>query len=299
MKNRFSLNLESPVYAWGLVLLLTLIWGSTFFMVKKALEVYNPLEVFAIRAFVASLVLAPFSFRGLEKISKRAWWGIAAFALTATLSPPILYAMAQTEISSSMTGILNAATPLMTLVIGGWFFGQRMLKNQWLGLVIGMIGTTYLVLGNGVDGLFSINWYAMLAILATVCNGFSGNVLKFRLGNVPAAQIAGLAFWLVFPIALVILIWYGVPARIMEGGPILKATGYLVFLGIFANAIAIVLVSKLIQVRGPIFASLITYTIPVVALFWGWLDNEVISLDQLLAAGVIILSIWIVNRSSD
>lgn len=299
MKNRFSLNLESPLAAWGLVMLLTLIWGSTFFMVKKALEVYNPLEVFAIRAFVASLVLAPFSFRGLEKIPKRAWWGIVAFALTATLSPPILYAMAQTEISSSMTGILNAATPLMTLVIGGWFFGQRMLKNQWLGLAIGMIGTAYLVLSNGVDGLFSINWFAMLAILATVCNGFSGNVLKFRLGNVPAAQIAGLAFWLVFPIALVILIWFKVPARIMEGGPIFNATAYLVFLGIFANALAIVLVSKLIQVRGPIFASLITYTIPVVALFWGWLDNEVISLDQLVAAGVIILSIWIVNRSSD
>ncbi|MEL7531851.1 MAG: DMT family transporter [Bacteroidota bacterium] len=299
MKKRLSLDLQSPLFAWGLVVLLTLIWGSTFFMVKKALEVYNPLEVFAVRAFVASLILAPFSFKALDKISKRAWWGIAAFALTATLSPPILYAMAQTQISSSMTGILNAATPLMTLVIGGWFFGQRMLKNQWLGLILGMIGTTYLVLGNGVDGLFSVNWLAMLAILATVCNGFSGNVLKFRLGGVPATQIAGLAFWLVFPIALGVLLYYGVPGRIMAGGPILTATAYLVFLGIFANALAMVLVSKLIQVRGPIFASLITYTIPVVALFWGWLDNERITWDLLVAAAGIILSIWIVNRASD
>ncbi|MEL6588941.1 MAG: EamA family transporter, partial [Bacteroidota bacterium] len=90
---------------------------------------------------------------------------------------------------------------------------------------------------------------------------------------------------------------FGVPGRIMEGGPILTGTAYLVFLGIFANALAMVLVSKLIQTRGPIFASLITYTIPVVALFWGWLDNEVIGWDQLIAAGGIILSIYIVNRS--
>lgn len=297
MKNRIALKLESDAAAWGLVIVLTLIWGSTFFMVKKALEVYNPLEVFAIRAFVASLILAPFAFRGLEKIKKGSWIGIGIFALTATLSPPILYAMAQTGISSSMTGILNAATPLMTLIVGGWFFGQRMLRNQWLGLILGLIGTGYLVVGGDTTGLGTINWFAMLAILATLCNGVSGNVLKFNIKGVSSVQIAGLAFWMVFPIALGVILWFGIPGRVLEGGPILTGTAYLVFLGIFANALAMVLVSKLIQTRGPIFASLITYTIPVVALFWGWLDNEVIGWDQLIAAGGIILSIYIVNRS--
>lgn len=283
--------------AWGLVLTLTLIWGSSFMLVKKALVVYSPAEVFAVRAFVAALVLLPFSLRGIEKITRQGWLGLGGFAITATILPSFLYAVSQTGISSSMAAILTTLTPLMTLIVGLAFFKQRVWKLQWMGIVLGFIATLYLVLGDVPTEIGTINLFALIALLAVVCNGFSSNLLKFRVPNLPSVQIAGIAFAMALGPALVILIHNDVAGKMLAGGPALQAAAYLAILGLFANALAIVLFSTLVKLRGPVFSSLVTYLIPIQALLLGWWDGEVLSVLALVATGVIIFSIYLINQT--
>lgn len=282
--------------AWSLVLLLTLIWGSSFFLVKKALVIYDPYEIFAFRAFVAAVILLPFSLRALPKIEKQKWGPMLAFAVTATILPTFFYALSQTGISSSMAAILTTLTPLMTLVVGSLFFKQKVWRSQWWGLSLGFVATLYLVLGDTPGALGTINVFALIALLAVVCNGFSGNILKFQVPNLPSAQIAGVAFLIAAIPATYILVDHQIIEKVLSSPEAIRAAGYLAILGLFANALAIILFSMLVKLRGPVFGSLITYLIPIQAMMLGWWDGERISLLALLATVVIIFSIYLVNQ---
>ena len=341
---------KNRIWAWAIIISLTLIWGSTFIMLKKALIVYSPEQVFAGRMIIAALALAYWSIPALRKIERRYWLPLVGFALISNLLVTILYATAQTRIDSAVNGMLNTLTPLMTLLVGVIFYSQKMRTAQGIGLLIGLIGTLFLVvnaqssINNAINGILNalpplvlllggvvfykrrsrvfqvsglllalsgliilgiktqtgelgmINWFASLTVLATFCNGLTANMFKFNLAGLPAVSIVGVSFLIVFPIAIFEAFRTDMFLQMANHDPGFTATGYLILLGLLGNALGLFLIGKLIQLSSPVFASMTTYLVPLLALFWGFWDGEQIGLYQIFAMVLILVSVYVVDR---
>ena len=290
------MSAQNRFLSLGIITALTLIWGSSFFMLKKALAVYSPEQIFAGRMIIAALVLTPWSIPALRKIEKKYWLALIIFALISNFIITILYATAQTRIDSAVNGMINTLTPLMTLMVGVVFYRQKMRPLQGLGLLLGLIGTIILVRQADAGEVGVINWFALIAVLATLGNGFTGNILKFNLAGLSAVDIVSLSFLIVLPIAVFEAIRTDMVPLMLEGDPGFTATKYLVVLGLFANALGLFLIGKLIQLSSPVFASMITYLIPLLALFLGFMDGEQINTYQIMAMCLILASVYVVNR---
>ncbi len=279
-----------------IIITLTFIWGSAFILVKKALIVFNPGQVFAGRTFIAILCLLPIALKAIFAVPRKHWPYLIFFAVGTNVAPIFLYALAQTHIESALVGLLNAITPLMTLIIGVLFFKQGLRKLQILGVVLGLIGVVWLLLIGSGGKLGDFHLYAAFAIIATVFNGFSVNILKFKLVGIAPLQITALAAMVTAPLGIGYFIYSDMFSLILANTEGMQAMGILFLLATTSNILGLILLTKLIQISNPVFASLITYLIPIVALFWGILDGESIGLMQLLAAGVIIGSVYLANR---
>ena len=290
------MSAQNRLWSWIIILVLTLIWGSSFIMLKRALDVYSPEQVFAGRMMVAALILAPWSIPLLRRLRKKYWVPMIIFALISNLITTILYATAQTRIDSAVNGMINTLTPLMTLLVGVVFYRQKMSSFQGIGLFLGLIGTIILVIQAQGGEVGMINWFAIIAVAATFCNGFTGNILKFSLAGLTALEIASLSFLIVLPIALVEAFRTDMFSLMMTGDPGWASTRYLIILGLFSNALGLFLIGKLIQLSSPVFASLTTYLVPLLALFWGFMDSENITLFQILAMTLILISVFVVDR---
>ena len=245
---------------------------------------------------IAALVLFPFAIRAIPQIPRDKWLPLLTFACVANIATTLLNALALKGISSSLGGILNTITPLITLLIGVLLYRQRMRWAQGLGLILGLVGAVVLLLYEANGRIGEVNVFALYAVGAAICAGFFANIIKFNLRGLTVLQFSSVAFLMVLPVSL----GYGWYANFFshiteaEGG--WEAFGYLVILGTFTNAIGLLMLGRIIQLSNPVFASLITYLIPIVALFWGYLDHELISWPQVLSMLVIIGSVWVVNR---
>jgi len=169
-----------PVKAWVLLIILALIWGSSFILIKVGLSALSAGEVGALRIFSASLVLSPMAVANLGKVDRRHFSLLLVVGMFGSLLPAFLFAAAQTHLQSSVAGILNALTPLFTMLMGAVFFSQRLSLRTLAGLLIGLAGTAYLIMA-GADGGMTVNAYALLVVLATICYGANLNLIKFRI----------------------------------------------------------------------------------------------------------------------
>ncbi|MEO8664290.1 MAG: DMT family transporter, partial [Ignavibacteria bacterium] len=211
----------------------------------------------------------------------------------------ILFALAETKLESSLTGILNALSPLFTLLIGVYVFRYRIRFIQVLGIIIGFIGTLGLCFVNSTGGIGSMNLYVWLVVIATICYGISLNFIKAYLSGISSLIITSLAIFSIGPFALIYLFSTDF-LFILKNHPGASASlGYLSLLGVFGTAVGLWLYTRLVMMTTPFFASIVTYMIPVVAIFWGLLDNE--SLYPLHIAGMILilLGIYIINKSEN
>ncbi|MEL6673316.1 MAG: DMT family transporter [Bacteroidota bacterium] len=285
------------IYPWFLIIVLTLTWGSSFIMLKKALQVYSPEQAVAGRMIVAGLAFLPYALRRVRQFPRKFWLRVTAFALLANVLTSFLYATAQTSIDSGLNGIINTLTPLMTLLVGILFYREKGRLFQWLGLGLGFMGTIALLYASGQATVNSVNLFALVAIMATVCNGFTANMLKFNLKGLSALDISGMAFLVTFPLAIGFFSFTGGFSLAFSGAETFQATAYLILLGLLANALALILITRLIQLTSPVFATLTTYLIPLVAVSWGFLDGEKIGAGQLAAMGVILVSVYLINRT--
>lgn len=268
-------------------------------MLKRALDVFSPLQVFAGRMTLSALVLLPFAIRDLAKIPKDKWRALVLFAVLTNIFTTLFYAIAQSRIESSLNGMLNTLTPLMTLLAGAVLYRQAIQFWQGVGLALGLIGSIILVLFDSGWQIGMINAFAIFAILATLCNGLTANILKFSLKGLTVMQISSIAFLIVLPVSLTLGITADFIPTITQSEGGWTAFGYICILALFANVIGILLLSKLIQLSSPVFASLITYLMPLVALFWGALDHEVIRAGEIGAMALILSCVWLVNRHQE
>lgn len=280
---------------WFLLLILALIWGSSFILIKQGLIGLNPLQVGSLRIFSAGLFLLIIGFRTLPKIPQHQWKYIALTALFGTFIPAFLFSIAQTQISSSVSSILNSLTPLNTLVLGVLLFGLSFERKQIFGVFIGLIGSSILILNGAANHPEQNYYYAILIIIASICYATNVNLVKKYLSGLSPLTISTGNFTVMLIPAFIILFSTGF-VDIIHIEKVQNSIFFIVILGIIGTGIANIIFFKLIQISSPVFATSVTYLIPVVAFFWGLLDNESLTLIQFFGAFVILVGVYLSSK---
>lgn len=291
-----KIDLKNKASQWFVLIILAVIWGSSFILMKKGLLTLTSIKVAAFRIFFAFLVLAPMGFHQLKKIKPKNIFPIFWVGFFGNFIPAFLFAYAQTELSSSLTGMLNSLVPFFTLVLGVLLFKAKAKSLNIIGVVLGLLGALGLVYttSNGlkVDGNLM---YSLMPIVATICYASSVNTIKYYLGDLSPLTITVVAFTLVGPFAIAFLLYDGFA---LNGFQNFLSVGvlYVALLGIVGTAMAVLLFNALIKQTTALFASSVTYLIPVVAIFWGVLDGEAITLIQALFLGLILGGVYLVRE---
>jgi drug/metabolite transporter (DMT)-like permease len=278
---------------WLYLVVLALIWGSSFILIKKSLIGLTPVQLGAMRIILSGAFILIVGFKTLRSIQKEAWKWLIISGFLGTFFPSFLFAFAETEIDSAIASILNSLVPLNTLLLGAAIFGIVSTKRQVLGVILGFIGTAFLI-GEGMNLNPEQNyWYAGLVIIATLMYASNVNIIKKYLQEVPPLAIASSNFIaIIFP-AFIILLASGFFTTETLGNPELKMSMlYITILSLFGTAIAKVLFNKLVQIATPVFASSVTYVMPVIAVIWGLLDGEGFSLNQVFATIFILIGVY-------
>lgn len=284
-----------PESKWLLLTALALIWGSSFILMKKGLVVYTPGQVAGIRmtvAAAASLLLASKRLRKLD-FSKVRY--MAVVGLVGSGIPAFLFATAQTRISSYLAGMLNALTPVFTLLIGSLFFHSRFKGWQVLGVMIGFVGAAGLIFVRANGGLNTESAFAALIVIATCCYGISVNTIKTFLAEQDSLVISTVALCIVGIPYAAYLFSTDFLHRLTNIPGASQAFVSLVLLSVFGTAISNVLYFRLVKVAGPLFASAVTYLMPVIALGWGLADGEKLHPLHLPAMMLILAGVGLIS----
>jgi drug/metabolite transporter (DMT)-like permease len=278
-------------------LVLALLWGSSFILIKKGLVGLSPLQVGTFRVFLGGAILVAMGFKTLKKINKSAWKWLALSGCIGTFFPSILFAYAETEIDSAVASILNSTVPLLALIIGVVFYKSVFQRAQFIGTLIGLLGCVILIMVGANINTNQNYWYASLPIIASLMYAFNANVIKTHLQNVPALAIAAGSFLiLILPAAAVLLFSGFFNMEYLSQPKVQTSMLYLVVLAIMGTVIAKIIFNKLIQISNPVFSTSVTYFIPLVALFWGFLDGEQLNLWQLFAGSIILFGVYVSNK---
>lgn len=292
-------NVNKSIQAkdWINFFVLSIIWGFSFFFIKKGLEVFEPIQVAAFRMSIAFIALLPLIIIHAKKIkvSFSKWKYIPLLGLFGNLIPAILFCKAETSLDSSLTGIMNSTTPLFALLLGSLFFGVALTQNKIIGVVVGFIGALIIVLSK--QSVSSINIYIMMPLLATISYGLNANIFKRYFQDENPIVIALLQYSFVAPFCLFYLYYTGAFHHIqqhpLESWNSLK---YLLLLGFFGTGYALVFFNILIQRTSALFATMTTYIIPFVSIVVGLFDNEKIMPLHLAGLFVILIGVYIGSR---
>lgn len=292
-----AIDLNKAHWQWILLIFLAFIWGSSFILMKKGLESYDNFQVASLRILISFIFLSPIIVRNFKMIKKNQWWRIILAGLLGSGIPAFLFTTAQMKISSSLSGMLNSLVPLFTVIIGLLFFKMELRKMKIIGVLVGLIGALGLLNSTGnlsVDNEEMI--YGSLVVLATICYATNVNFIKVQLTEVSALNITSFGFLLMGPLTAAYLFSTDF-IEITTTDP--KAPLNLFFialLSIFGTAMAVILFNMLIKRVSAVFASSVTYMIPVFAIIWGLVDGESIGIYQFLFIGIILSGVYMVNR---
>ncbi|QTV06100.1 DMT family transporter [Faecalibacter bovis] len=281
---------------WIILGVLALTWGSSFILIKQGLVAFTPYQVGALRLTIAGGVLAIWGIPSLFKIPKNKLGYVALAGLCGNFVPMFLFPMAQTEVTSSMAGILDSLVPLFILLFGALFFNQRGTKNQIIGATIGFLGAILLVGSDALSGDNSI-FHCMLIVLATALYGLNSLILTTYLNDVPSFQLSSSLFTIWLLPSIIILFFSGF-FDVFEGTTAqLHSLGYVAILGLVGTALAMILFYKLIQATGSMFSSMVTYLMPIISVFWGVLVGEKITAFHIIGFVMILSGVYLTQKS--
>ncbi len=292
-----KVDLRNRAWQWIVLIFLAFIWGASFILMKKGLQSFTNIQVGAMRIFFSFILFLPLIYVNFKKISRSNIRSLLIVGFVGISIPALLFATAQTEIDSSLAGILNSLTPIFTLLIGIMLYSNKVSWTSITGLIIGMAGAMGLVMSaNSSESGNANNWYALFIVIATICYGINVNEIKFRLKELDGVAIASLGFLFPGPFAGIYLLFsdYSMALSSNDMYPNLLAVAGLAF---FSSFIAIIFMNILIKFTTTLFAASVTYIIPVFAVFWGLLDGENLILIQVLWAIVILAGVYLVNRN--
>jgi drug/metabolite transporter (DMT)-like permease len=284
---------------WLVLILLMLTWGSSFILIKKGLVAFDNIQVGALRVSISFLVLLPFALKRLSRIKLRNFYLFLVAGLTGNALPAFLFARAQTELDSLMAGILNSLTPLFTLLLGVWLFGRKTHYLNVAGVILGFLGAAGLLYAAGEGSLQFNILPALLVVLATVCYAVNMNFVKNFLTGYDSITIASLAFVFIGIPAIVYLSFYtDFYHRMAHVEGSWQSLGYIAVLSVFGTALAIIAHFWLIKRTSALFASSVTYLMPLVSVAWGIIDGEPFLLSFLFWIMIILGGVYIANRPS-
>lgn len=281
---------------WTIFISLALIWGSSFILMKRGMEVFTSEQVAAMRIFIAFLFLSPLLFKHVKVEFLKHWKGFLAMGVIGNLIPAFLFTKAETGISSSLTGALNSLTPSFALLIGVLFFN---VKTGWvnsLGITVGFIGAIGLLMVGKTDTMENNLLFVFYVLLATICYALSVNIIKKRLNNVNSVTSTVWAMSFIGPFAGVYLFTTDFTTRLTTHPMALQSLGFVSILAIFGTAISVIIFNILIRNTNAIFASAVTYLIPIVAMGWGLFDNESVLPLHFAWIGLILFGVYLVNK---
>jgi drug/metabolite transporter (DMT)-like permease len=289
--------MNSKTLSWTLLIVLSLVWGSSFILMKRGLDAFSSDEVGAIRISIAFIFLSPLLFKYYRIDLGKYGPGLLLMGVFGNLIPAFLFTKAETEISSGLTGMLNALTPLFTILIGAVWLKSKPSGAQTAGIVVGLIAAVCLMLFDRNNTSSKNALYGLLVVGATLSYALSVNGIRRFLHDLHPVQATVWAFTFIGPVCLVYLFGFTRFTEHLKSSPqAVPALGYLSVLAIAGTALAVIFFNVLIKLAGAVFASTCTYLIPVVAIGWGLMDYELINWVQLLSIVVIILSVYLINR---
>ncbi|MDA7566565.1 DMT family transporter [Flavobacteriaceae bacterium] len=289
--------MENKNLKWIYLLILSFVWGSSYILIKKALIGLSPLQVGSLRTIISTVLLLAIGYSSLKSIPRDKWKWILITGLVSFI-PPFLFAYAQTEIDSALAAILNSLTPLATLLIGVGFYRFKIDSKQISGVIIGLIGSVLLMYQGSVINPDQNLLYVFFIIFASVLYAVQVNLLKVHLQDVSAVAITVGNFIFIFPLAVVIFIMSDYKQIDINDEDVKVALFCLLILSIIGTVFAKILFNKFVQIASPVFASSVTYTLPIVALFWGLIDGEVFTLNQFFATVIILIGVYLANKKS-
>lgn len=281
---------ERKIWHWLVLGLLSLIWGTSYILMKKGLESFSFFQIASLRVFITFICLLPVAIKNILKIKKENILSIAVIGVMGNGIPAFLFPMAQTRIDSSLAGMLNSLSPAFTLLIGVVVYKRKGIKTQVIGVFLGLLGAFGLLYNKS----FTFNYYGLFVVLATFLYGFSANEVS-RIKGINGLQITSLAFFLIGPFAAIHLLCTDFSTAVQTENW-LRNLGFIALLAIMGSAIALALFYLLIRDTSPVFASIVTYFIPVIATLWGISDNEHLTSTMLVSVIFILAGVYIINK---
>lgn len=260
-------------------------------------QVFGPFQLGALRIFLAGAVLLPVAFKFREYLNKKNFWLLLITGVFGNFIPAMMFTLAETNIDSSLAGLLNMSTSFWVVLIGMFFFKARPSKLQLLGLALGSTGL-YLVLSGQFDSDATKDVrYAFFLFPATLGYAISLTIIKFKMTHVPTSAITSLSFFLIMIPAIILCFILNAFNPILNTENGLEAFGYIAILSIVGTALAVFLFTKLIAISNHIFSSAVAYLLPVVATIVGVADGEEFPLINILWIAIILIGVFLMSKS--
>ena len=281
---------------WVLLVVLSIIWGSSFILIKKSLEHFTPYEVGALRVLIAGIVLLPLAILNIKKFPRKHLKWLIIAAVTGNFIPMFLFPIAETQISSSIAGIINSMMPIFVIIVGTLFWKFSTSKRQLIGVAISFSGACILALSGGESGELKLIPIVLL-LLATLCYAISTTTVKSKLHEIPAKILSAFvfSFVLILP-SLITLVFSGFFNNLHANENLFVGLGFVSLLSVFGTGLAMMLNYRLLSISTPLFASTVTLLMPVVAVIWGGLDGEKLTATQGLGGVVILAGLIFLRR---
>ena len=284
---------------WMYLSVLAIVWGSSFILIKKGLIGLTPLQLGSLRTVISSIFIFIIGFKSLKTILSHQWKWVVLSGFLGTFLPSFLFAFAETEVDSGVVSILNALVPLNAILIWLAVFKIASTKTQIFGVLLGFIGASMLIFNSRELNPDQNYLFAGFVVLATLMYGFNVNIIKHYLQEVkPIAIATGNFAAIVIPALLVLIFSNFFNSKTFENEAIYPSIGYIAVLSLFGTVMAKIIFNNLIQISSPVFASSVTYLMPLVALLWGLLDGELFGLDQGFASLLILCGIYLANKKA-
>lgn len=273
---------------WILLITLSIIWGSSFILIKKSLEHFNPYEVGALRVLIAGILLLPLAIKNIKKFPKKHLKWLILAAITGNFIPMFLFPIAETAVSSSIAGIVNSMMPIFVIIVGFLFWKFSTTKRQLIGVAISFLGACILAFSGGEGGELKLIPIVLL-LVATLGYAISMTTVKSKLSDIPAKILSAFVFSFVLIVpSLIALVIAGFFNDLQPNRDLFIGLGFVSLLSVFGTGLAMMLNYRLLNISTPLFASTVTLLMPVVAVIWGILDGETLTPMQFVGAFVIL-----------
>ncbi|MFA5648410.1 MAG: EamA family transporter [Bacteroidales bacterium] len=288
-------DLSKKVWQWLAMLCLSLVWGSSFILMKKGLVAFSFTQLAAIRVFVGFLLLTPLIIKHLPKLNRSNAKNLAVVGYAGIFFPAFLFALAQTHISSALSGMLNSMATLFALIVGILFYKHKTTLYQVVGVTVGFLGALALITGGDFRAILGANSYGLFVIIATIGYGINANEVKFRLPSMTGIQVTSLSFLFVGPVAGIILLTTDLSAA-WQSPYFWSSLLAIITLSTFGSVLSLFLFNGLIRHTNALFASSVTYIVPFFAILWGLFDGETINAVQIAGIIIVLVGVYLVNK---